>query len=40
MFIVSLGAKMIVTPRSRAAVSTWFMRGAMTPTRWAAILQW
>src|SRR5262249_7744729 len=39
MFIVSLGAQMIVTPRSRAAESTWLMRGTLPPTRWAALVR-
>src|SRR6516164_3504411 len=39
MFTTPLGAWMIMTPRSRAAVKTAFIFGAMTPTRWAADLQ-
>src|SRR6516165_4611031 len=37
--MVSLGAWMIITPRRRAASTTWFMPGAMAPTRWAALAQ-
>src|SRR5437764_15468086 len=39
MLTTPLGAWMIMTPRSRAAVRTALMRGAITPTRWAADLQ-
>src|SRR5215831_13206648 len=37
-FIVSLGAWIIITPRLRAAVITWFIRGAIAATRCADIL--
>src|ERR1044071_9748690 len=33
--MVSLGAWTIMTPRLRAALTTWFIRGAMAATRWA-----
>jgi hypothetical protein len=37
--MVSLGAWMIITPRLREALTTWFIRGAMAATRCADRLQ-
>src|SRR5262245_17756487 len=37
--MVSLGAWMIITPRLRAALTTWFIRGAIKATRCADMPQ-